>query len=416
MFTQIMLLIFAIVIAMIAGKLVSKLHLPAILGWLITGMIIGPFGVGLLNDSLISSQWFHTLINFCEALLGLMIGSELIWKNLKKSGIQLLVICLTEAFGAFILVSLCFSVLFYFMGLPVFLGLIFGGIALATAPAPSLSIVNEYKTNGPVTRTLIPLAALDDIVAVVVFFLVIGFSSNAFSDTKFPIYVVPLMIILPAVLGALPGIVFGLCSKKIKNPKIMTAVLLVGLALSTTIGIYINNVVLGKALFNLMLVGLSYSVTISNILPTDSLHSLLDITKPIIGIGLIIAILNLGMPLDYHLILGAGLFTFVYIISRALGKIGGAYVGGKISKAPKTVCNYLGLTLLPHSGVSLLFTGISVSVIGQFNLEYASIIQGTIAAAAVINEILAVFLAKQGFKMAGEIPSSKEDSPTCISS
>lgn len=407
MFTQVMLLILAIIIAMIAGKLVSKLHLPAILGWLVTGMIIGPFGIGLLNDSLISSQWFHTLINFCEAILGLMIGSELIWKTLKKSGIQLLVICLTEALGAFILVSLCFGTMFYFMGLPAFLGLIFGGIALATAPAPSLSIVKEYKTDGPVTKTLIPLAALDDIVAVVVFFLVIGFSSNMLSDTKFPLYVVPLLIIIPLVLGAIPGVIFGLYSKKIKNPKLLTVVVLIGLALSTISGIYINNVIIGKSIFNLMLVGLAYSVAISNLLPSDSLHNFLNTTKPLIGIGLVIVILSLGMPLDYHLILGAGFFTFIYIISRALGKIGGAYIGGKISKAPKTVCNYLGLTLLPHSGVSLVFTGISVSVIGQFNLEYASIIQGTIAAAAVINEIIAVFLAKQGFKMAGEIPSSK---------
>ena len=415
MFTQIMLLILAVIIAMIAGKLVSKLHLPAILGWLVAGMIVGPFGVGLLNDSLINSQWFHTLINFCEALLGLMIGSELIWKTLKKSGIQLLVICLTEAFGAFILVSLCFGVVFYFMELPLFLALIFGGIALATAPAPSLSIVKEYKTDGPVTKTLIPLAALDDIVAVLVFFLVIGFTSNMLSDAKFPMYVVPLMIILPVILGSLPGIIFGLCSRKIKNANIMSIVILTGLAISTTIGIYLNNVVIGKSFFNLMLVGLSYSVAIANLLPSDSLHSFVKLTRPIIAIGLIIAILNLGMPLDYHLILGAGLFTFIYILARAFGKIGGSYIGGKISKAPKTVCNYLGLTLLPHSGVSLLFTGISVGVVGQFNSEYATIIQGTIAAAAVINEILAVFLAKQGFKMAGEIPSSKEDSP-CISS
>ena len=69
--------------------------------------------------------------------------------------------------------------------------------------------------------------------------------------------------------------------------------------------------------------------------------------------------------------------------------------------------NYLGLTLLPHSGVSLIFTGIAVSTLTPVAPEYASLIQGTIAAAAVINEIIAVFMAKKGFEWAGELPGPK---------
>ena len=96
-------------------------------------------------------------------------------------------------------------------------------------------------------------------------------------------------------------------------------------------------------------------------------------------------------------------FLLLYIIARAIGKILGAYTGGKLSKAEDNVCKYLGLSLLPHSGVSLIFTGIAVETLMPFVPEYATMIQGTIAAAAVINEIIAVFLAKQAFKMAGEL-------------
>lgn len=71
---------------------------------------------------------------------------------------------------------------------------------------------------------------------------------------------------------------------------------------------------------------------------------------------MILVILNLGAPLDYHLVFGAGLFTAIYIISRALGKYFGARFGATITKSPETVQKYLGLTLLPHSGVSLVFT------------------------------------------------------------
>lgn len=74
-----------------------------------------------------------------------------------------------------------------------------------------------------------------------------------------------------------------------------------------------------------------------------------------------------------------------------------------MTHCPPTVRKYLGFTLLPHSGVSLVFTGIAVSVLAGPAPECASIIQGTIAAAAVINEIIAVYVAKKGFEWAGEL-------------
>ncbi|MDD6811026.1 MAG: hypothetical protein PUD93_04055 [Lachnospiraceae bacterium] len=72
-------------------------------------------------------------------------------------------------------------------------------------------------------------------------------------------------------------------------------------------------------------------------------------------------------------------------------------------KMPETVQKYLGFTLLPHSGVSLVFTGIVCSVLESGEPELAIIVKGTIAAAAVINEIIAVIVAKKGFEFAGEI-------------
>ncbi len=108
-----------------------------------------------------------------------------------------------------------------------------------------------------------------------------------------------------------------------------------------------------------------------------------------------VVIVNLGAPLDYHLILGAGFFTALYILSRALGKYGGAYIGARITKSPVAIRKYLGFTLLPHSGVSLVFTGIAVSTLSSSAPAEAKIIQGTIAAAAVINEVIAVLFTRK---------------------
>lgn len=403
MIKEITLLILFILIAIGAGKLVAKIKLPAILGWLITGMMIGPYALGWLNEEMMSSNWFHIVISIGEIAVGFMIGTELIWNDLKKSGKQILTICLTEAMGAFIVVTVCFGILFKVTGVPIYLAFIFGAIALATAPAPSLSIISEYKANGPVTKTLIPLAALDDMVALVVFFLIIGVISSMLSGASIPLYIVPLMIIIPIVIGAILGFFASFLLKKEMSKGKTRLATTVCILISALIGIYINNYVLPKPVLNLMIVGVSFSAMFANLMPKERVHQLMEDIKPILGILMIVVILDLGAPLDYHLIIGAGLFTAIYIIARAVGKIGGSYIGAKWSKAPDTVTKYLGFTLLPHSGVSLIFTGIAVNMLIKPAPEYATLIQGTIAAAAVINEIIAVFIAKQGFKMAGEL-------------
>ena len=66
--------------------------------------------------------------------------------------------------------------------------------------------------------------------------------------------------------------------------------------------------------------------------------------SPLLNLSLVMVIVNLGMPLDYRLIAGAGWVTAIYILSRAAGKIGGAYFGGKLTKAEPAVTKYLGFT------------------------------------------------------------------------
>ncbi|MFR3912774.1 MAG: hypothetical protein ACLTYB_16810, partial [Clostridium paraputrificum] len=285
---------------------------------------------------------------------------------------------------------------------PIYLGIIFGGIALATAPAPALSIVREFKTDGPVTKTLIPMAALDDIVAVIVFFSSISIISAGLSEQKLPAYMIALVILLPLIIGVATGLLAGIVLKKERNKKETLALLIIMIIFASAIGFFFNNYVMPKPVLNFMLIGMAFSATFSNMISEKRLEEIMNNFNPILGFSMIVVILNLGAPLNYHLILNAGLYTAIYIIIRALGKYFGAYFGASITKSPETVKKYLGLTLLPHSGVSLVFTGIAVSVLSNPAPECAQIIQGTIAAAAVINEIIAVIIAKKGFELAGE--------------
>jgi Kef-type K+ transport system membrane component KefB len=401
-------LLLAVAIAFIVGKLVSKIKLPAILGWLLAGMILGPHAFGVINDAVLNAHWYQSIMHILECVVGLLIGTELVWKKIKKTGKQIIITTLTQSLGAFFVVSLVFGVVFYFTGIPLYLAVIFGGIALATAPAPALSIVREFKTDGPVTKTLIPMAALDDMVAVIVFFSTISIISANISNQKLPAYMILLVVLLPIGIGIVTGLLAGLVLKKERSPKITVLALSVTILISAGVGFIFNNLVLPRPVLNFMLIGMAFSATFSNMISEERLNQIMDSFNPILGISMIVVILNLGTPLDYHLILGAGVFTAIYIISRAIGKYGGAFIGAVVTDSPKTVKKYLGLTLLPHSGVSLVFTGIAVSVLSVPAPECAKIVQGTIAAAAVINEVIAVIVSKKAFEWAGEFNKKEE--------
>ena len=403
-------LLLAAAIAFLAGKLVSRLKLPAILGWLIAGMVLGPHALNLLDDTVLNAQWFTVLEHLFECTFGLIIGTELIWSKLKKAGAQILVTTITESVGTFLVVSLVFGVLFWLTGVPVYLAFLFGGIALATAPAPSLSVVRDMKTSGPVTRTLIPMAALDDLVGALIFFLVIAFVSAHISTQGIPVGVVIFLVFLPVVIGIVTGLCTGLLLRRTKSPQAALALLIAGLLASAGVGFFLNSL-LPAPVLNFMLIGMSFSTVFANLADQQQLDGIMKVMNPVIGVAMIVVILNLGAPLDYHLVFGAGAYTAVYIVARAAGKYLGAFFGASITHAPKTVRNYLGFTLLPHSGVSLVFTGIAVSVLSGPDPQSAAIIQGTIAAAAVINEVVAVFLAKKGFEWAGELPQPEGTPP-----
>lgn len=401
-------LLVAIAIAFIVGKLVSKIKLPAILGWLLTGMILGPHAFGVVNDAVLNAHWYEPIMHILECVVGLLIGTELVWKKIKKSGKQIIITTLTQSLGTFFVVSLVFGVVFYFVGFPIYLAFIFGGIALATAPAPALSIVREFKTDGPVTKTLIPMAALDDMVGVIVFFSTISIISANLSEQKLPAYMILLVVLLPIIIGIVIGLLAGVVLKRERSTKVTVLLLSATILISAGVGFIFNDLVLPKPVLNFMLIGMAFSATFSNMISEERLERIMNSFNPILGISMIVVILNLGTPLDYHLILGAGVFTAIYIISRAVGKYGGALFGAVITDSPETVKKYLGLTLLPHSGVSLVFTGIAVSVLSGPAPEYAKVIQGTIAAAAVINEVIAVIASKKAFEWAGEFNKKEE--------
>lgn len=391
-----------LVLAFASGKLITKIKMPSILGWLIVGMLFGPHALRLLPQDVLTAGWYQTIVMWMQCAFGVMLGTELIWKKLKHSGKALIVTTLTQSLGTFAVVSLAFGIVFALANVPVFLAFVFGGIALATAPAPAVSVVNEFHAEGPVTDTLLPMTILDDVVGIAVFFTVNSLIARAVSGGAVPMYMIPVMIFLPVLIGALVGLPTGLLLKKAKGKTQNLTILLGGITVTVIIGWLLNTSLLSGIALNYTLMGVAFPAVFSNMVTPEQVEKINSDFLPILGISLLTVIVDLGAPLDYHLILGAGLYTFIYIAARAFGKYFGARAGAKLTHMPDTVCKYLGLTLLPHSGVSLVFTGIICSTLDSAP-ELVQIVQGTIAAAAVINEFIALVAAKKGFELAGEI-------------
>ena len=395
--------------AYVLGILLSKIKLPAILGWLIAGIVLGPYLGQLVSLDFINNTWFKIVIHAFELFAGLMIGRELNLQKLKKTGTQILVTTLFQSLGTFLVVSLFFLVTLAIAHKPLYLAFLFGGIALATAPAPALSIVDQYKTDGPVTRTLIPMAALDDVVGVIVFFTTISIVSGTVGSAAMAWWMVVLMILLPFAIGIAMGFLYSFLAKVLKNTWVDFFMMLFFMLMTLGIAVVCNKYLFKSDALNCFLTGMAFTAVPENMLDEKKMQTIEKRFHPILSLSLLIVIVDLGMPLDYHSIAGAGIYTLIYIVSRAIGKIGGASLGSRIMKMPKTVSKYLGLTLLPHSGVSLVFTGIAVNTLVRADPESATLIQGTITAAAVINELIAVVLAKVGFTEAGEIGKAESE-------
>ena len=244
--------------AFIAGKLISKIKLPSILGWLIVGMLLGPHAAGLMPQAVLDAEWYKTIIMWMQCAFGVMLGTELIWKKLKHSGKALIVTTLTQYLGTFAVVSLAFGIVFALANVPVFLAFVFGGIALATAPAPAVSVVNEFHAEGPVTDTLLPMTILDDVVGIAVFFTVNSLIARAVSGGAVPMYMIPVMIFLPVLIGAAVGLPTGLLLKKAKGKTQNLTILLGGITVTVIIGWLLNTYLLSGIALNYTLMGLPF--------------------------------------------------------------------------------------------------------------------------------------------------------------
>ena len=405
----------AIGLAMFAGlflsRLTSRYNLPDVTSYLVAGLLIGPLCLGALKIPYLGLPSFEFVENMgliCDVSLGFIafsIGNEFRMEELKHIGRQAAVIAVFQALSATIFVDVGLIVLHLFLGdlLPVSTCILLGAIATATAPAATVMVINQYKAKGPLTNILLPIVALDDAVGLVVFAVSSGVAKAMTSGSVSLVSVLlnpAVEIIVSLALGASLGWVFSIVEKffnsRSKRLSLAVAFVFLCTAFSKVEFDFSNGISIG---FSPLLVCMMCGTVFCNL--CDFSEEIMYRTDRWTGPVYVLFFVLSGAELDLRIftnlaVVGIGL---VYILTRSAGKILGADFSSRFMGCPKTVCKYLGITLLPQAGVAL---GMSVTVAADFGAEGA-IIRNIVLFSVLIYELLGPILTKNALFAAGEI-------------
>ena len=410
--------LFSVSIALVAGlamsRLVKPLKLPAVTGYLIAGILIGPYCLGQFGLSLFSSlAGVKSLGIISDVALGFIafsIGTEFELANLKQIGKQAAVIGIVQALVAMIFVDAALIGLHFVLGdkLPLSVAITLGAIATATAPAATIMVVKQYKAKGPLTDILLPVVALDDAVGLIAFAVSFGVARAIQSGTidMISILVEPIIEVVGSlVLGTLLGFLFSWVESLFKSnsKRLCLSITFVLMAISLSMREFqIGRVHIG---FSSLLVCMMLGTVFCNV--SDKADELMEKTDkwtmPIYVIFFVLSGAELQLDVFSDLaIVGVGV---VYIVFRSLGKYMGAFGSAKATGCRESIVKYLGIALLPQAGVSI---GMSITALELGETE-GVLVRNIILFSVMIYELVGPMLAKIALMKAGDIQPKVEE-------
>jgi Kef-type K+ transport system membrane component KefB len=387
----------ALFVGFFAKRLVNKFKIPDVTGYVVLGVLSGFFVFqripGLLDSMGIISD-------LALAIIAFIIGHELKGSVIRQLGKSIFFIVVCEAFLAFILV---FCSLYFFKILPLHSALLLGAIASATAPAATVFVIHQYKSQGPLTSTIMAVVGIDDAIALIIYVFAANLAGNVFTDSKFSIliFISPVIsILLSLLLGVMAGVIFKLLFQHVRNSDQMSMGICAFLLL-----------VMGGAEFmhySELLAVMSFSAFITNSSPVLARRSG-DIIEKFTPIMLPLFFIFAGAHLDLSQISSILLICVVYTVARATGKIGGASLGAFLGKAPLTVKKFTGLGLIPQIGVAVALAlavkrdfGDPNGLYGQPGADMAIMIINVLLSTTIITETVGPLLTRYALIKSGE--------------
>ncbi len=385
----------AIFAGTVGARIIQKLHIPQIIGYITIGVILGP----LLD--VISPQTVETLEPFnlfALGIIGFLIGGELKGDIFVKFGRQVIAILLFEGLAAFLLVGFaCFLVLCYFYDWHTALavGVVFGAICAATDPASTVNVLWEYKTRGPLTTMLTAIVALDDALALILYIssvslatFLTGHKEAGFLKMMFHSFY---EVIGSLGLGLTVGLILRWIIKQLDDEEkiLIFAISLIVL----TIGLAI------RLEFDVILSSMACGATLINLSPRRSLKSFEIVRKfspPIYVLFFVI----IGARLNVSMTGQIWLLAAVYVVGSIVGKTTGSYGGAVYSKAVPTVRKYLGFCLYQQGTIAI---ALLIMASHRFEGQVRDMMLSVIIVGVFVLQFIGPLFTKGGVKKAGEV-------------
>lgn len=325
-----------IIIGFAAGKIFQRLKIPRVLGFIVLGLILGSAGV--IPPATLES--LRPIIDLALGFIGFTIGGELDINKLFKGSKKLLIILICEAIGTFGIVTVVFQLLFG----ELYISLIFGALASATAPAATVEVIREYCAEGELTQVILFILALDDIIAVILFNFVITYASPQVVWSLL-LFLTPLLEIAFAfILGGSLGYALVKLEELFKDETEWLILTMASIILCTGVSLFFG--------FSSILSNMALGIMMENLSSTEfkRFEEKFEIVLLPLFIGFFVLT---GAHLSFAILIEVGIFAVIYVGARTTGKILGAYGGSKLAKESPKITSNLGFSLLSQAGVAL---------------------------------------------------------------
>lgn len=368
------------------GRVAQQFKLPSVTGYLLAGFILGPSVMNLITPEINHSMTLVT--EFAIGLLSVSVGMELHRHVLKNNGRTLLTISIGNTMISLILVTLAT----YFIGLSFSQAIILGVVSLTVSPAGVMEIVKERKTSGPMTRTLLNLVALDNLISITLFGLVLSLVQASMQPTfVYTDVIVSIVrdIGLGLLIGAFTGFVFAyFLEKQLLQDKLLVIIISV---------IMVNN---GLAeLFNLspVLMCIFTGIAITN-LTNNRVRVASTFERINLPVNVMFLTLS-GAHIEIGIIYKVGLIGLAYILARLIGRAGGAYLFAQMTDLDKKAKQNIGLGIVPQAGIAI---GL-VTIAEQTLPSMAGTLSGVLLTGVIFFEVIGPLIVETGLSRAGEI-------------
>ncbi len=405
---QLICLAAALIGGLLFSRLTKKVNLPAVTGYLVGGLLLGPFFLGRLGipglgfNSLAEVDTMRIITQTALGFIAFTIGNEFRLSQLKATGAKAITVGILQAVAATVLVDLVLVALHLIAPdtISVSCAITLGAIASATAPAATLMVVRQYKADGPLTRLLLLVVAIDDAVGLVLFSVSFGIATalsngqvNVTAVVVEPIVEIILSLGLGSIMGWLLNFVEQFFHSRSKRMSISVAFVML------TVGLSMVEFQVGSihCTFSLLLVCMMTGTIFCNICSTsEELMSRVDgWTTPLNVLFFVIS----GAELDLNVLAQPVtlLVGVLYIIARSLGKYFGAKYSCQLTHQSKPICDHLGITLLPQAGVAL---GMAITAA---TLPDGALARNVVLFSVLVYELVGPNLTKRSLLAVGEI-------------